>query len=608
MLLSQPLHADSQQLLQLIDYMSVDYDGAVKDGRIVNEVEYNEMRDFSAGIIQHLIALPESEKKQELKERGHALANLVKQKGAVGEVRWLISEMRHTIINTYQIIVTPHVEPDLKQAALLYSNQCASCHGAMGAGDGPASAGMQPPPIDFTDSERYKHRNLYGLYNTVTQGVSGTGMASYSQLSDQQRWSLAFYIGSFAVKKSVKKVDVNTSPLTDLAVLTTLTPFQAEQKYGKQGAEIMAYLRSYPDALYNNNSHLVFAQEKLSEVVSAYQEKEIKKAYQLAVTAYLDGFELVEQNIELVDKTLKLEIESAMTALRNKIRSNEPVETIQREVISINDKLDTAIALLGSKSLSAEAVFVSSFFILLREGLEALLIIAALTAFLVRTKRKDGLRYIHFGWVSALILGFFTWWASISIIDISGVSREITEGVAAIVATIVLLYVGFWMHDKTSAEKWKKFIDDNMHKALTSGTLWTLSGLSFIAVYREAFETILFYQALWAQAGATGQDMALSGFISAAAVLAVLGWLIMRYSIRLPLRQFFAVTGGLMFVLAIIFAGKGIAALQEAGMIMASPVNFYHIDLLGIYPNIQGLTTQLLLIVLAIILWNKKTT
>ena len=195
----------------------------------------------------------------------------------------------------------------------------------------------------------------------------------------------------------------------------------------------------------------------------------------------------------------------------------------------------------------------------------------------------------------------------ISLIDISGASREITEGVAAIVATLVLLYVGFWMHNKTSAVKWKKFIDDNMQKALTSGNLWTLSLLSFIAVYREAFETILFYQALWTQTSEAGKTMAFGGFTSAVVVLGVVGWLIMRYSVRLPLRQFFSFTGGLMFILAIIFAGKGISALQEAGVIISTPVSFFRSDLLGIYPNMQGLVVQFILIILAVILWNKRS-
>ena len=101
--------------------------------------------------------------------------------------------------------------------------------------------------------------------------------------------------------------------------------------------------------------------------------------------------------------------------------------------------------------------------------------------------------------------------------------------------------------------------------------------------------------------------MGLSGFVSAVALLVVLGWLIMRYSVRLPLRQFFAVTGALMFVLAVIFAGKGVAALQEAGLLMSTPISFVRIDLLGVYPNIQGLLVQLVLIVFAVILWKKKS-
>jgi len=133
--------------------------------------------------------------------------------------------------------------------------------------------------------------------------------------------------------------------------------------------------------------------------------------------------------------------------------------------------------------------------------------------------------------------------------------------------------------------------------------LWGLAGLSFIAVFREVFETILFYQALWVQTDEAGKSMALSGFGAGVAVLAILAWIIMRYSARLPLRQFFSVTGILMFVLALIFAGKGVAALQEAGYIPVSPVNFPRIDLLGIYPNMQGLSLQLGLLLLALFLW-----
>lgn len=613
--LTRPLYADTQQLLQLIDYVGVDYNGAVTDGKVTNEAEYAEMVDFSAGILQQVEDLPEpvvsaGDIRTELKKHSKTLFQWVQDKQSAKKISQLTSQMHKQIINAYQIVVVPRKQPDLGRAQALYVEHCASCHGVDGTGDGPAAKGMAPSPIDFTDVERYKQRTLYGLHSTISQGVSDTSMQAYTELSDEDRWSLAFYVGAMAVKSpdiAAQNLDMSKSPLLDIKKLTTTTPDQAEDLYADEGAAIMAYLRHHPDVFYDRESKLAFAQQRLADVLIAYKNNEPKKAYRYAVEAYLEGFELVEQNINAFDKPLRLEIETLMTGLRNKIRAGDSLADIESEIALINEKLNLADNLLNSKSLSGGAAFASAFFILLREGLEALLVVAALAAFLVRTKRQDGLVFIHLGWVSALVLGVLTWWASLSLINISGASREITEGVAAIVATLVLLYVGFWMHDKSSAAKWKKFIDDSMHKALTSGTLWALTGLSFIAVYREAFETILFYQALWAQTNEASQSMALGGFISAVVVLAVIGWLIMRYSVKLPLREFFAVTGGLMFVLAIIFAGKGVAALQEAGLIISSPVNFVRIDILGIYPNLQGLLVQLGLIILAVILWNKKS-
>lgn len=609
MLFARPLLADTQQLLQLIDYVGVDYSGAVVNGQVVDDAEYAEMLDFSSGIAQQLADLPPHEVKTALAEKSHLLSSLVQQKASTKEVRQLTADMHQKIIAAYQIMVVPRKQPDLKKAAVLYSEHCASCHGSGGFGDGPAAANMDPSPINFHDIARYKQRTLYGLHSTITQGVKDTAMQGYPLLSDDERWSLAFYVGSLAVQSPPNIPDTSdqASPLLDISQLTITTPDQAEDLNGEKGAATMAFLRHHPELLFNQESSLAFSRQRLADVIVAYKNNEPKKAYQYAVEAYLEGFELIEQNLNALDKELKIEIETAMTGLRNQIRAGESISVIESDIAQIIEKLNVADELLRSQTLSGGTAFASAFFILLREGLEALLIVAALAAFLVRTNRRDGLRFIHMGWISALLLGGLTWWASISLISISGASREITEGVAAIVATVVLLYVGFWMHDKTSAARWKKFIDDSMHKAMTSGTLWTLTGLSFIAVYREAFETILFYQALWAQTDSSSEHMAFMGFLSAVAMLAVVGWLIMRYSVRLPLRQFFAVTGGLMFVLAVIFAGKGIAALQEAGVIISSPVNFFRFDLLGIYPNLQGLLVQLALIIVAVILWNKKS-
>lgn len=605
--LSRISYADTQQLLQLIDYVGVDYSAAVNNGEITNPAEYGEMLDFTSGIAQYAKELPEHKIKSQVISNTEKLLSLINQKADPEQIKLLTSEMHHSIISAYQITVIPRHQPDLQQAEQLYAQHCASCHGIEGLGDGIAASGMDPAPINFHDIERYKQRTVYGLYSTIAQGVNDTAMQAYDKkLSASERWSLAFYVGSMAVAAETKNINVSDSPLQDISLLTTTTPEKAEALYGEQGAQIMAYLRHHPEQFFNKQSSLSFARQRLQDALSAYKINDTRMAYQYSVEAYLEGFELVEQNINALDKTLKLEIEVTMTQLRNKIRNEAPLKVIETEIANINLQLDSAEQLLGSQSLSGGTAFAAAFFILLREGLEALLIVAALAAFLVKTGRNDGLKYIHMGWISALLVGGLTWWASLSLITISGASREMTEGIAAIVAMVVLLYVGFWMHDKSSATKWKSFIDDNMHKALSSGTLWTLTGLSFIAVYREAFETILFYQALWMQTSVPGQTMALSGILSAVLVLALLGWLIMRYSVRLPLRQFFAISSSLMFILAVVFAGKGIAALQEAGVIIASPVNFIRIDLLGIYPNLQGLLFQLALIIIAMILWNKK--
>lgn len=528
---------DIQQLLQLIDYVGVDYAEAVTDGVVVNPAEYEEMVDFTSGIEQQAAALPTGESRDRLQQQAAELAGLIAAKASPADIRGLTAAMRLAVIDGYKVAVVPRKPPDLARGALLYSEQCASCHGATGGSDGALAAGMEPPPINFRDHERYSQRTLYGLYNTTTQGVADTAMGAYHELPAADRWALAF------------------------------------------------------------------SRHRLDDVLAAYHKEEYTHAYQLAVEAYLEGFELVEQGLNAVDAGLRLEIEQAMTGLRTRIRKRVSSADLERDVVAIKASLDLAQERLDGRSLSGTAAFASAFFILLREGLEALLVVAALAAFLVKTGHRSSMKYLHIGWVGALAAGFLTWWASVSLIEISGAGREITEGVAALLATAVLFYVGFWLHDKTNAAQWERFIETNIQRALSTGTLWGLAGLSFIAVYREVFETILFYQALWAQTDTAGRTMALSGFGVGVGVLAVLALLVMRYSARLPLRQFFSATGILMFVLALIFAGKGVAALQEAGYIPVTPVSFPRIDLLGIYPNMQGLLLQLALLLLALFLW-----
>ena len=596
-----------QKLLQLIDYVGVDYREAIKDGQLINPEEYREMQDFVLAIQENIHRLNPIE--QSLIEQAATLESLVNSKADPDVVAELTTAMHQQIIANYDIQVIPPKKPDFVIAKQLYAKNCIACHGVKGEGDGLLSKTLEPLPTNFLDRERYRERTLYGLFNTITQGVSGTGMPAFTQLTEHERWSLAFYIGQMAIQEkeaaagSALWESKGRHLLSTVEQLTTSTPAQLEASSGSDAVLTLAYLRRHPEALMSNNSSpLDFSIQELEASRLAYSFGEIDKAYDLAVNAYLEGFELIENSLDAIDSALRRQIEGEMTDYRNLIRKQKGEAAVNAAFTSIKTLLETARSSLSKTRLSEKTAFMSAMVIILREGLEALLVVAALAAFLVKTGRREGLIYLYGGLVVALLMGGLTWVVSTTLIEIGGASRELTEGVAAITAALVLFYVGFWMHNKTSAAQWKHFIESSIKKALSKETLWGIAALSFIAVYREVFESVLFYQALWAQTNGDGQSMIVYGLIVATTILILLAWLIMKYSTRLPLRQFFAVSGGFMFILAVVFAGKGISALQEAGKIPLDPVALPSIDLLGIYPNYQGLAVQSIMVILATIM------
>ena len=249
--------------------------------------------------------------------------------------------------------------------------------------------------------------------------------------------------------------------------------------------------------------------------------------------------------------------------------------------------------MLDDTALSDAALFSASLVILLREGLEALLVVIALTTVLVKTERRDAVKYVHLGWMAALVAGTGTWALAQSLISISGAGREIMEGVAALLAALMLFYVGVWMHSKTHAAHWQAYIQRNINARLASGALWGLSALAFIAVYREVFETVLFYQALMSQAVSNQSSVVLAGFITGVLLLALAAWLLFRYSVKLPVSSFFATTTYLMLTLSFILAGKAVMALQEAAVIAVSPLPVsFEVGLLGVKSTWQGILVQ----------------
>jgi len=602
----------AQMILHLLDYVGVDYQGAVAGGRIKSDEEYKEMLEFTSQVVEQLKALPANPRQAALVGDAERLATLVAGKSSSASVAGLSGKLRAAVIDAYGVAVAPKRTPNLRAAQALYIRDCAACHGAEGRGDGRAAAGMQPAPSNFHDAARMASRSAYGLYNTITLGVRGTPMAAFAQLSEDERWALAFFVANLGTPQARRqqgealwKAGEARSVFTELGNVSMLSTNEVAARHGVQAALVQDYLRAYPDVLAHaiaagKPAPIAFTRAKLAEALAAYNKGERVAARQLAISAYLEGFELIESSLNNVDSKLRLETEREMMALRKLIGEGADAAAVGEQAARVGALLATVEAKLGAGDMSEGTAFVSSFLILLREGLEAILVLAAIIAFVVKTGRRDALPWVHAGWIAALVLGLFTWIAATFLFSISGANRELTEGVTALIAAAMLLYVGWWLHGKSYADAWQRFLRDQVGAALERRTLWAMTGVSFLAVYREVFEIVLFYEALWVQAGDGGRAAVLAGIAAATISLAAIGWAILKYSVRLPLGPFFAATAGLLALLAVVFAGHGVAALQEAGVIDASPVGFIAVPVLGIHPTAQGLAAQILALALII--------
>lgn len=594
---------------RLLDYIAVDYPGAVADGRIVSEAEYAEMREFSASVRSRIAALPASSAKPQLLAEANALVGSVDHRAEPADVARRARTLAADLLKAYPVPLAPQQAPNLVRGAALYAEQCASCHGAVGRGDGPNAKGLDPPPIAFTDVARANERSLFGLYQVIGQGLDGTAMPSFAHLSSDDRWALAYYVGTFAYSREAERAGEQAwragsqlhAVVPDLQVLTQTTPAALAARVGEpQATQIMAYLRRHPEAVApRSDGGLDVARRKLVESLNAYDAGDRKRAEELALSAYLDGFEPVEPLLRARDGALMARVEASMGELRASLARGAPSAEVAAQVRGLDGLFDEAARVLAPEQASAASTFLGAFTILLREGVEALLIVIAMIAFLRKAERQDVLPYVHGGWIAALLAGGLTWAAATYLISISGASRELTEGFGSLVSAVVLISVGVWMHGKAQAGAWQAYIRDKLSTALSKRSAWFLFLLAFVVVYREVFETILFYAALWSQGG---QLAMVSGAGLAVICLAVIAWALLSYSKRLPIAQFFSYSSILIAVLAVVLAGKGVAGLQEAGMLDVRPLAALpRIEVLGVFPTWEGLLAQLLTLTVVVV-------
>jgi high-affinity iron transporter len=606
--------SDVQTTWQMLNYMSVDYSGAVANGKVISQSEYSEMREFAGSVRQQIAGLPPSPAKAALLAKGDGFVAAVDQKESPEKIRALADDLGDGLLKAYPVALAPAHVPDLAHGASLFNQTCASCHGEKGDAKTPAAAQLDPPPIAFVDRARADQRSPFALYQVIGHGIPGTAMVSFSNLPAQDRWDLAYYVSRFAYPASLEsegKQIWQSDPqvrnmIPDLAALSSLTEAQLAAKIGDSRAPaVLAYLRANPGALAPQASPLSLVRTRLQESLQAYKAGDRDKAKSLALSAYLDGFEPIEGALSARDAGLLARVETAMGELRASIGRGDSADDVQARIQALDGMVTEVDSALAPEQGTAISTFVGAATILLREGLEALLIVVGMLAFLKKGGRPDMVRPVHYGWTSALFAGALTWLAATTLISISGATRELTEGFGSVLAAVVLLFVGIWMHGKGQADEWQRYIKQRMDRALSKGSGWFLFSLAFIAVYRELFETILFYAALSAEGNA---GAVIAGAVAGAAALAVVAFVMLRFSQKLPVGKFFTYSSVLIAVLAVVLAGKGVAALQEAGLIGVAPLSHVpRISVLGIFPTAEVIAAQVVTLIALIVgfKWNQ---
>ena len=347
---------------------------------------------------------------------------------------------------------------------------------------------------------------------------------------------------------------------------------------------------------------------KLDESLKLYNEGKIQEALTTSRSAYLDSYEKVEIPLRPIDPDFTLDMEIKFAELRNLIQSNAGYEQVVKKTSEIKSGLDESERLVSGTGIVAPSIaFSTSFSIIFREGLESALIIGAIITYLEASRNQRFKKHVYYGIIMAAAATAVTWFIAQYIIEISGTSRELIEAIAGISAVAVLFWVSFWVLNKIETKRWIEFVKAKVWKATTTGSVMVFVMLSFFTVYREGFETVLFYQAILAFARYM-EWYVIAGMVLGLAVIIGVALGVRKLGKKLPLRVLFGLTMGIGAYMSIAFMGNAIREFQEVGYIstthMIGTIPRLDINLAtmtGIHPTLETVVAQLILLSVYII-------
>ncbi len=347
---------------------------------------------------------------------------------------------------------------------------------------------------------------------------------------------------------------------------------------------------------------------KIVDLLQQYKDGKYDEAFATSRSAYLDSYEGIEIPLRPIDPDFTLDMEIKFAELRNLIQQHKPYPEVEAKVVEIRNGLDESERLVtGTGTIAPSLAFSTSFSIIFREGLESALIIGAILTYLEASRNAQYKKHVYLGIVISIIATVITWYIAQFIIEISGASKELIEAIAGISAVAVLFWVSFWILNKVETKKWIEFVKAKVWQATTTGSVMVFAMLSFFTVYREGFETVLFYQAMLSFAK-NMETFVLLGLVLGLAVIISVVFIIRKLGKKLPLRVLFGLTMGIGAYMSIAFIGNAIREFQEVGYIttthMFGIIPRLEINLAtmtGIHPTLETTVAQIVLLSIYIV-------
>lgn len=516
--------------------------------------------------------------------------------------------------------------------------------------------------------EYYLDGNAKDAYNSVNDAyfkvyeVTGFERQTMSYISGPRKNAveLQFSACKGAVKKDNTDVEIQTEVRTEINKLKTMIREDGNKLAAKDGeaASITKYydhgelvasdpyadLAGDPDAEIKYSSWTEAAEavnELLDTAFTAYKGKDYESALDNYYTALYSVFEssglgasiysnLSIEKREAVDaafeelkevavgekfqrKAFQIKTNSVKKLL---LSDAQEVDTIESEAKAAEEAAAAEAAAAEAAAAAAEAgssnngylIFIGAFGIILREGLEAILVIAAILAYLIKSGNKKSVKNVYIGSVFGIAASFLAAWGLTVLKSFAGdafgaQSQEIIEGITALIAVCVLFYVSNWMISKAEAASWSRYIDGMVQSSVEKSSAFALSFTAFLSVFREGAEVVLFYQPMLTEDGNPG--MVWAGFLVGCVVLVGVYLAIRFLSIKLPIKPFFTATSILMAYMSVSFLGSGIKELAEGGILDVTRIPWMLeendvLDVLGIYPYVEMVIPQLILVIILV--------